>query len=382
MKRFPFDLRVVMLACAIAGCASHHPSPENDPAALAALRADVRVVGSETTWVTHGKGYELVGRTRAELLMVQPALDRAAAFLSAIYPHDSVATIVASVRRAPAPGKPFVAAAPVPSDVRGTRVELVLVDRKAMEEQRKSGGGGEREGPPPGADIGMPGAGPIAPAVRAWLSARASRLTATPARSIQAHGEADDPRVPAWAVEMVGAAANEDQIDNDTKSLAAHMETLIALDRYFTMERPAPMEMAAGRRGGGPGGDAPPGGGMGGMGGGRGGMGGGRGGMGGGRGGMGGMGGGGFPGGSGGPPGGADRTFPLQGLALFAAQSAVLGKYFEHTGYDVVGDVIDAQIMGKAIDDVFAKHNMGNVLQVDADWRDWLARRADVLNRR
>ena len=227
--------------------------------------------------------------------------------------------------------------------------------------------------------MGIPGAAPITPAIRAWLSSRASQLTGTPARSTQAHGESDDPRVPAWAVDMVGAAGNEERVDNFTKSLAAHTETLIPLERYFTMERPAPFEMAAGRRGGG--GDSPPEGrgGMGG-GGGRGGMAGGRGGMGrGGMGGMGGMGG----GGRGGPPGGAsERTFPLQGLALFTAQSAVLAKYFEHDGIGVVGEALDAQITGKPIDDVFAKHNMGSVAQMDADWRSWLMRRADVLNRR
>ena len=360
---------------ALSGCASHRPSPENDPAALAALRADLQVVHGETTWVTRGKTYELVGRTRADLVTVQPALDRAAAFLSQIYPHDSVTTIVATVRRAPPPGKPFVPAAPIPSDARGVQVELVLVDPKTLEEERK-----KRDGGPPGGELATLGGGPAMPAIRAWLSSRASHLTGSPGRSNQTHGEADDPRVPTWASEMIGSAGNEEMTDMFTKSLAAHMETVIPLGKYFTMERPAPMEMAGGRRGGNPGGEGPPGG-MGG-GGGRGGMGGGRGGMGGGRGGM----GGGFPGGPpgrGGPPSGAsERSFPLQGLALFTAQSAVLGKYFAHTGYDVVGDVIDAQVTGKPIDDVFTKHNLGGLVQADADWRGWLLERADLLNRR
>jgi hypothetical protein len=324
--------------------------------------------------VTRGRGYELIGRTRSDLVAVQPALDRAASFMAQVYPHDSIAPVVASIRRAPSPDKPFVAAAPVPKDARGLQVELVLVDPKAFEEQRKRSGG-----PPDGPMPGMPG-NVTTPAVQAWLSARATRLTGEPAHLNRSRGEAEDPRVPAWAVEMIGAAGNEELIDNSTKSLAAHPETIIPLTRYLTMDRPGPMEMPAGGRGGSSG-DAPPDGRGGGMPGGRGGMGGGRGGMGGGgRGGM----GGGFPGGpGGGPPGGSkERTFPLQGVALFAAQSAVLTKYFARTDSDLVGDLIDAQITQQPVEAVLAKHSMGNLQQVDADWRSWVVQRADVLNRR
>jgi hypothetical protein len=210
--------------------------------------------------------------------------------------------------------------------------------------------------------------------VRAWLSARATRLTATPANLGQSRGETDDPRVPAWAPAMVSAAGNETLIDNSTKALGAHIDEVIPLSRYLTMQRPSFAEMAAGRRGG-SGGSTPPGGQGGGMTGGRGGMGGGS------RGGMGGRGGlgGGRRGGSGES---GERSFPLQGPALFAAQSAVLSKYFERSGPDIVGELIDARITGKPIDDVFAKHNLGPVQQVDADWRNWLAERADLLTRR
>jgi hypothetical protein len=358
MRRYPaVALVATSIGAALSGCASHQASPESSPAALAALHADVRVVAGETTWVTRGKGYELVGRTRSDLLMVQPGLDRATAFLSEIYPHDSISTLVATVRRAPAPEKPFVAAAPVPPDEKGTRVELVLVDPKALEEQRK-----KHEGPGPGMEMMGPGlAGPITPAVRAWMSSHASRLTASPARSNQARGEIDDPRVPAWAVAMIGAAGDEAMIDNATQSLSAHMETLIPLAKYLTMERPTPFEAPTGGRG--EAGGRTPSEGRGGMGGGR-------------RGGMGGRGG--TPGGSGGS---SQRSFALQGPALFTAESAVLEKYFARSGYDVVGDLIDAQITGSAIDDVLAKHGMGSLSQVDADWRGWLIERGDLLNR-
>jgi len=371
MKRFRLVTLAMIFLALTAGCASHRVAPENDPAALAALRADLRVVGGETTWVTHGKTYELVGRTRSDLLAAQPALDRAAAFYSQIYPRDSAAWVVATIRRAPAPGKPFVSAAPVPPDTHGARVEIVLFDPKAVEEERK-----KQEAARPG--FGIPGADPAAPAIRAWLSARASRLTGTPARADEARGEVGDPRLLAWPVEMIAAAGNEEVIDNDTKSLAAHAEALIPLERYFMMERPATPEMVAGRRGEGGRGESPPegrgGGGMGGIGG----MGGGRGIGGRGMGGRGGMGGGSRGGSSGGS---GARTIPLQGPALFTAESAVLGKYFARVSYEVIGEMIDAQIAGKPIDDVFAKRSLGTVLEVDADWKAWLIRRADVLNR-
>lgn len=84
---------------------------------------------------------------------MQPGLDRAAAFLAQMYPGDSVVPIVAAVRRAPAPGKPYVAVAPVPADAHGAQVELVLVDPRALEEQRK-----KDNASPPGADRPMPDA--------------------------------------------------------------------------------------------------------------------------------------------------------------------------------------------------------------------------------
>jgi hypothetical protein len=358
-------------AVQVLSACSHNRAPETDPAALAALRADMRLVGSETTWVARGRGYELVGRSRSDLVAVQPSLDRAASYLAQIYPHDSVTAIVATIRRIPAPGKPFVAAAPIPTESKGERVELVLFDPKAMEEQRKKG-----DGPRPERAMGMNPASVSTPAIRSWLSARAAKLTHSATRLDQLSGEAGDPRVPAWAIEMIGNAGNEDMIDTWTKSISAHEETLIPLSRFFTMDRPVPMEIAAGRRGGGE--TQPGGGGVG-----RGGIGGGRGGMGGGRGGIGGMGGRGGMGGGGRSSGGSgDRSFPLQGLALFTAQSAVLTKYFAHVGTDVVGEMIDEQIIEKTFDAVLARHNLGTLQSLDTDWRGWLVQRADLLNRR
>ena len=285
MNEFPIVPSVALLAGAVlSACASHPPTPTADPAALAAVHADLRLVRGETTWVTRGRGYELVAHSRADLAVVQPGLDRAATFLAQIYPADSVTPIVAAVRRAPAPGKPYITAAPVPADSHGAQVELVIVDPKALEEARKN-----KSAPPPNGEMEPRGADPTAAAVRAWLSARATRLTGSPANLGQSRGEVEDPRVPAFATAMIDAAGNETLVDNSTKSLGAHIEALLPLSRYFTMERPSFAEMAAGKRGESSG-TTPSEGQRGGMGGGRGGMGGGggRGGRGGGRGGMGG----------------------------------------------------------------------------------------------
>jgi hypothetical protein len=68
-------LIVAAAGFAFVGCRSHHVT-EVTPAMLAAVRADVRLVNGETTFVTRGRSYELVGRTKADLAIVQPMLDR------------------------------------------------------------------------------------------------------------------------------------------------------------------------------------------------------------------------------------------------------------------------------------------------------------------
>ena len=185
------------------GCA-HHLPPEVSPTALASLQAETRIVRGEATWVTRGGGYELVGQTRADLAVIQPGLDREAEFLGQIFQRDTIAPIIAAIRRAPAPGKPFVGAAPVPLESRGSRVELVLIDPKTLEAERKKNDGQSNEGP---------------------------RF---------------------WAPVTVAAVGVGENIDDLTKTLALHSESLIPLASYFTMLAPESMMMAArGARGSG-----------------------------------------------------------------------------------------------------------------------------------
>ena len=363
----------------------HHspPSIENDPTAVAAVRADVRVVNGDTTWVTRGVGYELVGRSKRDLVLFQPQLDREAAVLQKVFPGDTLARVVATVRRATPEGKPFIAAAPVPTTVRGMVVELVVPDPKAHQDQPQDGR--PNLAAIETARVGMIGSGAaILPVVRAWLSARASAITGKSAPVLQATGEVDDARVPEWAQEMLPALIADSIVDRVTLTLAGMQERLIPLSEYFTETRLSLGSGQIAQRGGretrpGAPGGAGGAGGRGGMGGagGRGGMGGGgRGGMGRGGGGMGRGGGGGNRGG-----GEGERVTPLAPPVMFAAQSLVFGRYLARQGYDLIGQLVDAQIRGGAVADVLLRRGIQSVAWMDEDWRTWLAERGNLLSR-
>jgi hypothetical protein len=366
------------LACATAlsatsACFHHAPDPENNPVALAGLHAEQRLVNGDTTWVTRGNGYELVGRSRGDLVLLYQKLDAAAAAMHRVFPNDTLGSIVAVVRRIPAEGQAFRSPPPV-ADLGGrSEVELIVADPKARRDGDDRGGMGS---------LAM--SDPTLPVVRAWLTQHATALTHTPSRSTQASGDVYDSRVPAWAAEMISLLPADSLLDHFTSVLATHANDVIPLSTYFTMNAPAPFEpMASGRSAGegqgegqGRGGMPTGGGGMGG--GGRGGMGGGRGGMGGGRGGGGGRG----NGGGGGRGNAAEQRAPLQGAALFAAQSSVLGKYLSREGPDIIGALVDGQMKGQGIDDVLAKRGLPSIARMDNDWRMWLSERAVAVSGR
>src|SRR5262249_17844084 len=116
----------VVLASIVTACAhGGRQQPDITPAVLAAVHADLRVVGHESPWVTRGAGYELVGRSKADLAAFQPALDREAAMFHRVFPIDSLVPVIAVVRRQQPEGKPYVTAAPTPADENGFVVELV-----------------------------------------------------------------------------------------------------------------------------------------------------------------------------------------------------------------------------------------------------------------
>jgi hypothetical protein len=359
---------IVTAAVALAGasCASSHSTPEPQLSALASLDAEMRVVGSDTAWVVEGPGYELVGRSKGDLAQVQPALDRAAEMMQRVFPADTLAPIVARLRSIPAKGDSLTAPAAVPSSLTGTVVELAVPDPKLAERVAK-----ERKGRG-GATLATVMSGrTITPAIRAWLSAHADRVTGTRASSAAASGRVIDERVPDWAVDMLTQLGDSAASARYATALAAHPERMVPLVEVLVMRSPFVSELAAGGAGGRfPGGrngggveGGPPTGGMPGMGGRRGGMGG-----------MGGM-----RGGRRGPPRrdrGGDRSFALSGRLLYSAEAAALGEFLSREGYDVIGQLVDAQIAARPIDDVFARHGLGGLAQADESFRQWVSERA------
>ena len=357
------------LAMAAAACASSHSTPEPTPAALAALHAEMSVVGSDTSWVVRGNGYALVGRSEDDLAQVQPALERAAGMMQRVFPNDTLAPIVARVRRIPARGDSVTLPPAVPSSLTGTVVELAVPDPKLTEQMAKA-----RKGRDNATLAGVMSGRIITPAVRAWLAAHADRVTGTRASSAEASGRVPDQRVSDWSVDMLAQLGDSVSTARYVTALAPHPERMVPLVEFLVMRSPFASELVAGGsrgrypgagNGGGIGG-GPETGGMPGMGGGRGG-----------RGGMGGMGG--MRGGRRGPPRsrrGGDQSFALSGRLLYSAESAVLGDFLSREGYDVIGQLVDAEIAATPIDDVFARHGLGGLAQADESFRQWVSEHA------
>ncbi|MEO7085624.1 MAG: hypothetical protein ABI442_01330 [Gemmatimonadaceae bacterium] len=368
LKRI-LSIGAVGILAAGAAC-SHGTNIETDPKAIAAVRADLRLVGGETTWVAHGQGYELVTRTRGQVALLQPQLDGDAAAMRRVFPTDSLPLMVITVREVVAANKPYVTTAPLPNSVRGTIVDVVIPDPKTEQDAEKGRGD-------------LPGfRSPTLPVVRAWLSAHASAVTHKLARENEADGEFEDPRVPAWAMETIPSLASDSLLDRYTKSLLERPDNLIPVATFFSMDAPQRRVAAAGGRGvinggGDRGGETGRGGGMGGMGGGMGGggRGGGRGGS---RGGM----GGGTGGGTGGRGSAAQGDQGLQGIALFEAQSYVFGRYLvARGGYETIAALVDGQMLGAPIANVLSIRKMPALGHMDIDWLQWLLDRGAQARR-
>jgi uncharacterized membrane protein YgcG len=352
-------LRTCALAATalVAAACAHHLAPENDPVVLARVRADLRIVGGETTWVAHGVGYELVARTKGDIAVLQPALERTSDMFTRAFPHDTLARVVATVRRVSAePGK---GAAPVPAGSTGPVVELLLPDAKLRDEERKrpwlfSGRAMESE--------------IVRPVLRSWLAAHASKVTGKPARFAELAGEVDDEDVPAWTYDMMLLTGDSATVDSMTSALDRYPETVIPLENFFTMARPwTPERIAEGRNSGEPSrspGDEGSGRSRGGMG----------------------RGGGGYGrGGSRGRSSPREEIRPsqaLEGAALFAAQSAVLGRFLSREGFGVIGELADAQISRKPLEPVLNARGWRDLATLDREWRHWLDERGAALYRK
>jgi hypothetical protein len=289
--------------------------------------------------------------------------------MRSVFPHDTLATVVAVVRRIPGEGQPFRSPPPVADLAGRPEVELVIADPKARNDE-----GDNRFGM-----RALASHDPAMPLIRAWLSQHATATTRTSSRSSQASGDVYDARIPAWAAEMISLLPADSLLDQYTATLAAHQDAIIPLGTYFTMAAPASFEpVVADHRGDeGQGRGSVPSVGGGGMGG--------RGGRGGGGGGRGGMGGGGSRGGGGGGGGrsnAGEQRAPLQPSVLFAAQSSALGKYLSREGLDFIGALMDGQMQGQTVDDVLAKRGVPPIARMETDWRLWLNERASAVSSR
>lgn len=312
------------------------------------------MVGSESTWVSHGPGYEVVGRTRGDLVLTHATLERVSGTMRRLFPADSLATLVVRVRRLPPDGEPFLPAPTLLPDERRPTVEMVIADPRA-----KQKGGDER-----GRLRMFSQRDPALPVVRAWLSARATQRTHVATHAAQSSGDAPDHRIPDWASEMIVALQQDSLVDRAAVSLASHPDAFIPLDHFFTMPEPLPDAPNARDEGTRAGRGVPSGGMRGGMGGGMGG--GGRGGRGGGR--------------TENPRGneGERAATPLGEGTAYSDEAITLGRYLSREGYDFIGAIIDAQIAGQTVAEALAKKQFA-LAQVERDYRFWLNEHASVV---
>ena len=365
-------LSTIACIAILSACAANHKSARPDPAMLASIPADLRMMGAESTWVAKGVGYELVTRAKVEVLPLMSQLDDQSRFYEKMFAAPP-SKVIAAVRRVGPPGTPPEASAPVPFDM-GPVVEMVVV-RVAPADAKKP-----KVETPEEREERFQAKGPTDGVVRAWLSARASKLTGQPATSAAASATADDPRVPAWAEDALpNLAVETSREDTITARLAMQIDSLYPIHSFLTMPRPGAVLAGRGGRG-----DATTRGQSGGTSGGTGGYGGGMGGRGGGMrgGGMGGsMGRGGSRGGSGGSGrgDGGRGNLPFTGPQLFAAQALVFGRYLTvREGPAFVGTLVDAQLSGKSVNAVFDAAQMvpSNIERLDIEFHRWLIDRA------
>ena len=390
------------LAVAMGACASSGPrTPDQNPAIVAAVQAVPRVVAGETTWVSRGPGYEIVAFTTRDIAAVDSSVARQSRAYRDVFGAEPPPVVVLVHRVTLGGGDPgYQPEPPLPAGDLTPVVEVPIVTRAGNDKSPGQVSGGSVYGDGLAGALDAP---PVERVARAWLSARASAITGH--STVEgSSGLVDDPRVPGWAEALGPAlAARDSAVGGLAVALSGPGVRVMPLAEFFTTARPQQPFMA-GRGGDGPGqgaGEARGGGERGGEGpGGRGGEGGegggfgGRGGFGGmgggyGRGGMGGgMGGGGAGGGmrggrggrGGGSRGGAQAVVVLRGAALFEAEATVLGHYLVvRQGAPLVGQLVDANIRGLAVDSVLAQQPRGpkSVAQLDADWRQWLAARAE-----
>jgi hypothetical protein len=78
----------------------------------------------------------------------------------------------------------------------------------------------------------------------------------------------------------------------------------------------------------------------------------------------------------------SDQSRGPQGMALYDAQSVLVGRYLSvRLGPDVIGEMIDAHIFNRPLDEVLTRHHAIALSQMDLDWFQWFSDRAAALSR-
>ena len=375
MPRTRALIAILGITLATTNCASGGSrTAAEDLRPLAVVQAELRLVGSETTWVARGVGYELVARSGRDLAQLNSSLQAQGSVFRDLFGVDP-ANVVVAVHRVTQGGERAGSIAPVPTGS-GPVIEAIVGDAPAA-----VAGARERPGRMGGAPRGMMPAmrSPVGTGsaerlvARAWLSQRASDIAGRPAAPNAVTRINDDPRVPDWAEDAIVGMAADSQVENLLSvQLAAQLDSLYPLSDLFQMLRPPEVDSprpAAEDMGRGRGGPPPGGGGRGGMGGGMGGMGGGRGGAG--RGPGGGM-----------PPRFEEQTArlrPLQGGMLFSAQSMLFGRYLAaRENLRFAGAFVDLQLQSRPITELLSSATRlpGDLERLESDWRNWIVFRA------
>ncbi len=326
--RFPLLLALAVLP--LVGCASAPQPryPEVDETQLRLLRADLRLMGSETTWVARGNGYDLVSRTREEIVMLQPALDEQGRVFRRLFSAEPERVEVRVAGAPTRPGAPPQAPPPLLAEEQGGALDVRSPLRS---------GPGARGTRPDGYLMSVDsvlrsGERPAGQRVmERWLRALAAKvggLQGAPAR------------MPEWAMLALPGLVEDANIEDlIAVQLAAHPEALLPVAQVLGSEcpkggegstapavQPRVRDLAALRNG---------------------------------------------------PP--------LTGRARCEGQALLIARYLmSREGYGILGRMVSAQLAGAPVTEglVGARSVATDLTTLDGEWRRWLMGRADQVGPR
>jgi hypothetical protein len=322
------------LASLTLGCASAPVArvQEPDDTQLRLVRASLRVVGKDSTWVAQGAGYELVAWTRADIVLLQPVLDEQGRVFRRVFNAEPRPVVVTARRASGRPGAMPIKAPPTPASTEGgASIPLLDVtflpsaDARAASAARRDGGL-----PSPDSLLHAP-QGPGEQLMAVWIRELAKRMGP----------DGGAVAVPAWVEAAIPRLVDNDNVEDlYAVQLAAHPEALVPVSSV--LEGSCPGDEA---------------------------------------------------GSTGGALGGASRASrgprdlralregpALSGRARCTAQALLLARFLmSREGYAVLGRMAAAQMAGgSAVEGLAGARSVSaDLRQLDGEWRRWLVGRAD-----